>query len=316
MANKRNAKKPPVIDPVTGEPVVVKRKPRKKSKGGLDTAIAQKNARARKNRAAAANKPAAPKKTPAKKPAAPKKATLQVQQEEMQPVIDQLAEQLGIVVADTSSAISSVADAVISPAKKRAPRKKTEPCSKSRVVKVTFTSPDAKTKRRKYRALCADGGARLITRAQYAAYAAKDGVEARPLPALRKKKAGAKKNARMPKRSDEGAYCGAYGESYTKKCMRLLNNPETCASVGSARREFCVKDHAQVRVSRVRSCASISKSTKTRALNKKLSEEEAKKRAKKSLENCRKKRSSKKKPVTKGRYTVTDEPRRRKPKST
>lgn len=291
MANKRNAKKPAAIDPVTGKPVV--RRKRRNLKGSLTAANASKGK---------------------KKPAAPKKATLQVQREEMQPVIDQLAEQLGIVVADTSSAISSVADAVISPAKKRAPRKKTEPCSKSRVVKVTFTSPDAKTKRRKYRALCADGGGRIITRAQYAAYAAKDGVEARPLPALRKK-TSKKTASRMPKRSDEGAYCGAYGESYTKKCMRLLNNPETCASVGSARREFCVKDHAQVRISRVRSCASISKSTKTRALNKKLSEEEAEKRAKKSLKNCRRKRSSKKKPVTKGRYTVTDEPRRRKPKA-
>lgn len=302
MANKRNQRKPAVIDPVTGKPI--RRKPKKKSKGGIDTALAKKRAQERKNRAAAANKPAAPKKT-----------TLQVQQEEMQPVIDQLTEQLGIVANDVGSAVSSVADVVLPAAKKRAPRKKTEPCSKSRVVKVTFTSPDAKTKRRKYRAVCADGGSRLITRAQYAAYAARSDVEARPLPALRKKTSKKSSKSRMPKRSDEGAYCGAYGDFYQRKCMRLLNNAEMCSPLSAARREFCVKEHAQVRVSRARRCTSIAKSTETRALNAKLSEEEAKKRAKKSLKNCRRKRSAKKKPVTKGRYTVTDEPRRRKPKS-
>lgn len=292
MANQRNAKKPAAVNPSTGKPVVKRRR----AKGSLSSVAANKNAQKRKSQAAA------------------KKVALQAQQEEMRPVIDELAEQLGIVVNDVGAAASSVVAAVAPAEKKRAPRKKTEPCAKSRVVKVTFTSPDAKTKRRKYRALCANGGTRLITRAQYAAYAARDGVEARPLPALRKKKSS-KKASSLPKRSDVGAYCNAYGETYQQKCMRLLKNPEACASVGAARREYCIGEQGKTRVSRVRRCASIAKATKTRALNKKLSEEEAEKRAKASAKNCRRKRSARNKPVTKGRYTVTDEPRRRKPKA-
>jgi len=114
---------------------------------------------------------------------------------------------------------------------------------KGKVINLSY-SKNTKTKRNVYKAMCANGATRLITRTQYERYLSR-GVEGRPLPVKVKKVAAKRAGAR----SDVGKYCGYYGNYYGEKCMKTLGDEKACAKIKSGRTKYCTKVGARTHVS-------------------------------------------------------------------
>ena len=176
-------------------------------------------------------------------------------------------------------------------------------CSKkSRVVELTYDK-NPKTKRNVYKAICADGGSRIITRTQYERYAKRSGMIVKELPVKRVSK-------RLPKRSNTVQYCDAYGNFYHGKCMTIINNKSECDAIRTGRVNYCNEVGGRTKVSN-RGCDNIGGSTKEYNLHSRKypkTESEAESRARHSLKNCERARRAAKT----GKYTVTARPKPRK----